>query len=180
VHGDSYTYEIAEYRNNLSKLKISCAEHGSFLQAASSHLQGAGCPRCSSSRGEKTVAAVLSAKGIDFIPQFMHETCRGQRRRLPFDFAIPAQRVLIEFDGIHHREPVRWAYSITEERAQEMLKHRQYLDGIKGRWAVENHWTLIRLTDEETVEEDLLAHGVLSRPLAASQTRALSNMASLA
>lgn len=164
VHGDMYTYNLANYRNNLSKIGITCGRHGAFLQAASSHLTGAGCPRCAMSHGERNIAAVLSAEGIDFVPQFMHETCRGQSRRLPFDFAIQSQRVLIEFDGIHHRQPVRWAYSITEARALEMFNYRQHLDGIKTRWAACHGWVLIRLSDASTVEADLIAHGVIRRP----------------
>ncbi|MBG0738852.1 hypothetical protein IV500_05380 [Paeniglutamicibacter antarcticus] len=109
------------------------------------------------------MAAVLTAASLDFVQQFMHETCRGKSRRLPFDFAIPSLRILIEFDGVHHREPVRWAYSITEERAQEILKHRQFLDCVKTQWAANNGWTLVRLTDKASVEDDLRAHGIITK-----------------
>jgi hypothetical protein len=164
VHGTKYSYDLTGYKNNTTKLRIACPDHGEFRQEASSHLTGAGCPQCAAPRGEKNVAVVLTARGISFVPQFMHDTCRGEARRLPFDFAIPSQRVLIEFDGIHHRKPVRWASSITQARAVEMFKHRQHLDGIKTRWAASNGWTLIRLSDKDTVEADLIAHGVLPQP----------------
>lgn len=177
VHGERYTHDITGYRNNTTKLKILCPDHGEFFQAASAHLMGAGCPTCASSQGEKNVAAVLAAECIEFVPQFMHETCRGKVQRLPFDFAIPSQRVLIEFDGIHHRKPVRWASSVTEDRAGEIFRNRQYLDGIKTQWAAGNGWTLIRLTDKDTVGADLITHGVITRPSqTASQSKVLSNM----
>ncbi|RME07993.1 MAG: hypothetical protein D6816_06025 [Bacteroidetes bacterium] len=46
VHGDKYDYSRVHYRNSTTKVEIVCPEHGSFMQAPSSHLQGNGCPKC--------------------------------------------------------------------------------------------------------------------------------------
>ena len=46
VHGDRYDYSKAEYKGNTEKVCIICPEHGEFLQQASNHLKGAGCPKC--------------------------------------------------------------------------------------------------------------------------------------
>lgn len=47
VHGDRYCYERAVYVTGRSKITITCPDHGDFEQEACSHLQGAGCAKCS-------------------------------------------------------------------------------------------------------------------------------------
>jgi hypothetical protein len=52
VHGENvYDYTLVNYKNSKTKVKIICLKHGLFLQGASSHLAGCGCPCCSNSRG---------------------------------------------------------------------------------------------------------------------------------
>ncbi len=46
VHEGKYDYSRSEYTNSNTKITIICSEHGSFEQAAGSHLSGAGCPHC--------------------------------------------------------------------------------------------------------------------------------------
>jgi very-short-patch-repair endonuclease len=47
VHNDKYDYSLVEYKNNKTKVKIICPEHGEFEQEASSHMRGTGCIKCS-------------------------------------------------------------------------------------------------------------------------------------
>ena len=46
VHNDKYTYELVDYKNNKTKVKITCREHGSFQQEPNAHLNGQGCAKC--------------------------------------------------------------------------------------------------------------------------------------
>lgn len=46
VHGDKYTYELSNYVNNRTKIKITCPTHGVFEQTPDSHMQGYGCAKC--------------------------------------------------------------------------------------------------------------------------------------
>lgn len=46
VHNGVYDYSSAKYTRSNTKIKIICPEHGEFLQAPSSHLFGANCPKC--------------------------------------------------------------------------------------------------------------------------------------
>lgn len=50
-HGDAYTYDglPAEFKVQ-EKVRIICPRHGEFLQAAYSHLNGAGCPKCKAAK----------------------------------------------------------------------------------------------------------------------------------
>jgi len=47
VHGDKYSYELVEYTNNSTKVKITCLVHGVFEQSPNKHMGGQGCPMCS-------------------------------------------------------------------------------------------------------------------------------------
>ena len=48
VHGDRYDYSKSEqdYKNNKSKITITCRLHGDFIQKVNTHLNGHGCPMC--------------------------------------------------------------------------------------------------------------------------------------
>lgn len=48
VHGDRYDYSLVEYKNNTTKVKITCKEHGVFEQIPNNHISAKnGCPTCS-------------------------------------------------------------------------------------------------------------------------------------
>ena len=46
IHKNRYDYSKVVYKDNRTKVKIICPEHGEFWQTPSSHLQGHGCPKC--------------------------------------------------------------------------------------------------------------------------------------
>jgi hypothetical protein len=46
IHGDRYSYDIVNYKNNKEKVEIVCHIHGVFKQRISNHLSGQGCPKC--------------------------------------------------------------------------------------------------------------------------------------
>ena len=54
VHGDKYDYSKVEYINANNKVCIVCPIHGEFWQTPSSHLNGHGCPICSSNKKYNT------------------------------------------------------------------------------------------------------------------------------
>jgi hypothetical protein len=43
IHGDKYEYFKVDYKNNITKVIITCKVHGDFLQTPKSHLKGHGC-----------------------------------------------------------------------------------------------------------------------------------------
>ena len=46
IHGDKYDYSKTVFEDSREKVIIICPEHGEFLQTASDHLEGKGCPEC--------------------------------------------------------------------------------------------------------------------------------------
>lgn len=61
VHGDKYDYGKAIYKSSHKKVLIGCHKHGYFLQAASAHSLGSGCPKCGSLSSSK-----IKTKNIKF------------------------------------------------------------------------------------------------------------------
>lgn len=47
LHKNKYDYSLVEYKNNRTKIKIVCKEHGVFEQVPESHMRGFGCSKCS-------------------------------------------------------------------------------------------------------------------------------------
>lgn len=48
VHGDKYDYSLTVYESNQRKVLIRCKAHDNvFQQSPQSHINGAGCPKCS-------------------------------------------------------------------------------------------------------------------------------------
>jgi hypothetical protein len=50
IHGELYSYENSQYKNNHTKVIINCKNHGDFLQRPQDHLRGKGCLQCSLDR----------------------------------------------------------------------------------------------------------------------------------
>lgn len=46
IHGGYYSYDKVNYKNNATKVVITCPVHGGFLQKPNTHLNGSGCKEC--------------------------------------------------------------------------------------------------------------------------------------
>lgn len=62
VHKNFYTYDNLQYKNDHSKVTITCPVHGDFQQQAGSHLQGYGCKKCATV--EQAAKQMLSTKQL--------------------------------------------------------------------------------------------------------------------
>jgi len=54
VHNNFYNYDLLNYKNGKSKIKIICPKHGEFVQQASEHSYGKGCAKCGTERMVKS------------------------------------------------------------------------------------------------------------------------------
>lgn len=64
VHGDRYDYSKCERKKMNDKWRIICPEHGEFLQSATKHLKGQGCPICGGRKKKNTDDFVIEAKTV--------------------------------------------------------------------------------------------------------------------
>ncbi len=70
IHGNKYGYNKIHILNgNLTKVNIDCPTHGEFIQIASNHLRGKGCPYCSNNKNyttEEFISKAISIHGLIF------------------------------------------------------------------------------------------------------------------
>lgn len=103
IHGSKYNYVDVVYGNYRSKVDIGCPVHGHFSQAAGSHLQGFGCPRCGAPiRHSKPSAEWLKALQADGLE--IQHTGNGGEYRIPgtafhVDGFCHKQNLVLEFNG---------------------------------------------------------------------------------
>ena len=156
-HGNKYKYNRADYVDTYAKVEIVCQKegHGSFMQAPFAHMRGAGCPKCRSSHGERTINTWLTDNNIIFEQQVKFTDCVDQLQ-LPFDFCIYNKdgtiKTLLEYDGKQHYKPYR--------KNQKALTLTQYHDAIKNQYCEDHKIPLIRIPywDKDTIPEILQKH----------------------
>jgi hypothetical protein len=89
VHEKKYDYSKAFYISAKDPIEIICKEHGSFWQDPNNHLNGAGCPSCSSRGFNKDLPAILYYLRIDDGYKILWKigiTNNTVRDRFPRDF----------------------------------------------------------------------------------------------
>lgn len=143
IHDNKYDYSMTHYLNNASKVKIICPKHGIFEQTPNSHLSGQGCPTCKSSKGELLIKRYLDEHNVEYVKEKYFIDCKGEKRTLLFDFYLPKQNILLEYDGIQHFMPIKF---FGGEKTFNSLKRR---DTIKNNFAKNNNIDLLRIKYSE-------------------------------
>ena len=161
VHGNRFDYNLVDYVNTETKVKIFCNKCKEiFFQAPHNHLGGNGCPVCKLSKGEIKVANFLSGKKIFFEKQKVFDDLISINH-LKFDFYLSELNLLIEYDGEGHYKLI---FGSTIEEKQKNLEYCQKNDQIKNEWAKTNNIPLLRIPYwdfdriEELVEAFIIEH----------------------
>lgn len=89
--------------------------------------------------GVQKIINILTKNNIPFELEKKFDTCLSPKGNpLPFDFYLPAQNTLIEFDGEQH---FKTSFGQSEEK---LILQKQY-DKIKTEWCLRNNISLIRV-----------------------------------
>lgn len=141
IHNNKYDYNKTIYCKSKDNVKIICPIHGIFIQKPNSHLSGHGCPNCYESKGKLKIKQLLDEENIDYVFQKSFDDCRNKNnRKLKFDFYLPKQNMLIEYDGKQHYEPIEYF------GGQNSFKIIQEYDKIKNSYVKNNNIKLIRIS----------------------------------
>ena len=121
--------------------KCDCGQNATVLAASlvSGNTQSCGqC--CGISLQEEKIANILKDLQIDFIQEKTFENCINPttNRKLRFDFYLPKENLLIEYDGEQHFHYWGWY-------TQEDLKETQQRDEVKNQYCLDNNIRLIRI-----------------------------------
>lgn len=140
LHSGKYLYELVKFTSLKKKIKILCKEHGEFFQNAGHHINGHGCPMCSSSHGEKYIKEFLDANLINYKKEKKFELCKNNTgNKLRFDFYLPDYNLCIEYDGKQHFECNEY---FGGEKAFSKLREN---DEIKNQFCKLNGIELLRV-----------------------------------
>lgn len=150
IHGEKYDYsKVKEFLGNGSKNKIiiMCNKHGEFFQRPTNHCNGEGCPYCKSSKGENQIEKYLIENNIKYIREYKFEKCINLKtnKKLPFDFYLPNQNLIIEFHGEQHYKKMGKYF---ENRAGG-LEGRKYRDNIKFKFCNINNINYLKISYKE-------------------------------
>lgn len=148
---------ISKYTKVSADVKVVCKSCGNIFTTRVHNLlySQTGCPRCKMSHGEIKVSQFLDMHNIIYETQYRFKDCKNIMS-LPFDFYIPSQNSVIEFDGIQHYKAVSY---FGGENAFEKLKIN---DEIKTKYCNEHNIHLIRIpffnlnVIDEILEDELL------------------------
>ena len=141
------------------KLYWICPKGHSYMMNACNHTSGHRCPVCNESKGEKKISMILDCLKIEYIPQYTFEDCKN-KKKLPFDFAIIKNHkpiLIVEYDGLHHFEPVRFG-GISEEKAKINFDNMRANDELKNNYCKEQKIPILRIpyTKFDKLEEILI------------------------
>jgi hypothetical protein len=139
VHKNKYCYDNTNYINNATEIDIGCHEHGIFTQIPRCHLQGDGCPNCKH-KNQSLVAAYLQQHNIKFETKSIHI---DEKRYIP-DFFLSEYKIMIEYNGHQHYEPVKFG-SLTNEEAKQAFIKQQSRDEIIRQYCKVNDIILLEI-----------------------------------
>lgn len=94
---------------------------------------------CAKSKGEEKIISLLLEMQIPFITQKRFDSCifPETNKQLVFDFYLPEQNLLIEYDGEQHFHEIR-----NDRYDFQGLQKR---DTFKNNWCIENNIKLVRI-----------------------------------
>ena len=128
---------------------------GNVVYVATGNLPRRMSCGCIKSKGEEKIISLLIEMQIPFITQKQFETCLFPEtgRPLRFDFYLPDQHILIEYDGIQHYQYDATGWNV-EERYNNTVKRDEY----KNQWCQENNIPLIRIpyTEYENLSIEMI------------------------
>lgn len=132
---------IEDYVNAKTPIKHKCKNGHIYKQRPESKLSySLGCPCCSQSHGEKYIQKYLDKHNIPYIAQKKFNGLKD-KQPLSYDFYLPKQNVLIEYQGIQHFESVSFDGKVSSD-----LEKQQYHDKLKREYAKNNGYKLLEPT----------------------------------
>ena len=147
VHGDYYDYSLVDYKNCDGYIKIICKKHGEFERTSRVHTNGYGCSNCPDkiSSGEFIIKNFLESNNIIFEREKKFKDCID-KRELPFDFYLPSNNLIIEFDGEQHfMENHHFIYDKSH-------------DVIKNKYCLDNNIEILRIKYNSNIYDILYKH----------------------
>lgn len=159
--GNEYVF-LNSYVNNRTKLRVKHNKCGNIYEIQPNNfLNGSRCPYCNSRpKGEVFINKILKSLGIKYEYQKTFDDLKDTSL-LSYDFFIPDQNILIEYQGKQHYQPID--YFGGDDKFKIQQKH----DKMKSDYAKGNGYNLIAVPyTEDTfskIKKYLVKHGLEQR-----------------
>ena len=156
--GNEYTF-LDKYVNNHTKLRVKHNKCGNIYEVTpNSFTQGNRCPYCNNiPKGETIITKLLDTFNTNYRYQKTFPDLKDDRL-LSYDFYIPDQNILIEYQGIQHYQPVDIFGGETTFKKQQ--KH----DQMKLDYARDHGYNLIAVPYTadtfSKIKKYLIKHGL--------------------
>ena len=145
IHNYKYNYSNSKYKNLHCKIKIICPNHGLFIQAAYSHLNGHGCPQCGNfiSKPESEWLDSLNIKERNV-------WIKLSNRNIKVDGFDPKTNTIYEFYGDYwHGNPKKYNHKDLNKSNNKTFG-KLYNDTIKREHMIkENGFNLVSIWESD-------------------------------
>ena len=157
--GNEYTF-LDSYVNNFTKLRVKHNKCGHVYKVRPTDFisHNTRCPYCNSPKGELIISKILDTLNVNYEYQKTFDDLKDVQP-LSYDFYIPDQNILIEYQGVQHYQ------SIDYFGGEDQFKNQQNHDKLKADYAKANGYTLIAVPyTEDTfnkIKKYLIKHGLI-------------------
>ena len=134
----NYDYSLVDYKNEHSKIKVICPEHGVFYKILNDLLNGFGCPECSRNRykGEEKIKDFLQKNNILFE---RNKKFAGLGKK-SYDFYLQKENLLIEYNGKQH-----YKFTPRFQKTEQDFHKQKHNDWLKRKFARDNGYKLLTI-----------------------------------
>lgn len=157
-------YINSEFKN--LKILCPCCKTNIFITSLKHFRQhgGQSCEKCRNkeSVGERRIRLWLESNNFKFIQEKWFPDCRDINP-LPFDFYLPENNYIIEFDGKQHFEETHFFSYQNSKYDNSVTSYIQHHDSIKTEYCKSKNISLLRIpyteinNIEEILKENLIA-----------------------
>lgn len=133
------------------KCKCSCGNPNDIFVASNrlitGNTQSCGC-LFGKSKGEEEIEQLLQKNKIKYVKQKTFEDLKSPKDyALRYDFFIPAENILIEYDGIQHQQPIEYF------GGADGYNYLKICDEIKNNYAIQHSLKLIRIPLQKSLKD---------------------------
>lgn len=162
IYRDKYDLSKVKYINNYTPMTFVCPTHGEFKKSLKHVRRNQGCPKCKSYKGEQDIMLVLDEMCIKYyfdlpIKNIFPQIKKHKRKR--FDFVLPEQKIIIEYDGEQHFFPVK--FNNKEEDNRMIFIDSKKRDYEKDKIAKEIGFRIFRISYQRKDEVKQIVSQIL-------------------
>lgn len=136
------------FLNSNTKYILDCATCGhDYSTPLCAVVRGTGCNVCYKKTEKKLLLWLkdLLDTPVTYQPSFDWCVSSETQRKLPFDFSVPYLQMIIEIDGLQHFQNVNKNWLPAEDQQER--------DEFKMNCAMAHGWTVIRILQEDVLED---------------------------